>query len=204
MRAVAGGAFSAYAVATLRPGDTVDVLPPLGHFTTAFAADRARHYAAVAAGSGITPVLSLVATALATEPASRVTLVYANRYARSVMFADELADRERSRADLSHTFDALSASAEFMMTIATAVVFLSGFLAVGTAGAGVGPALAAGSAALVAREAAKKAIEKILALAKIGYKAYLGYLLVAAYAALLADYEFRTLEVTSSNPGATP
>jgi hypothetical protein len=124
--------------------------------------------------------------------------------ARIRRIADELADRERSRADLSHTFDALSASAEFMMTIATAVVFLSGFLAVGTAGAGVGPALAAGSAALVAREAAKKAIEKILALAKIGYKAYLGYLLVAAYAALLADYEFRTLEVTSSNPGATP
>jgi ring-1,2-phenylacetyl-CoA epoxidase subunit PaaE len=105
VRAVAGGAFSAYAVGGLRVGDTVEVLPPLGHFSTAFAADRARHYGAIAAGSGITPVLSLVATALSTEPASRVTLVYANRFARSVMFADELADlkdRYPSRLHLVH------------------------------------------------------------------------------------------------------
>jgi len=108
VRAVAGGAFSAYAVGTLRPGDTVDVLAPLGHFTTAFAEDRARHYAAVAAGSGITPVLSLVATALATEPASRVTLVYANRYARSVMFADELADLKDRYAARLHLVHVLS------------------------------------------------------------------------------------------------
>src|SRR5262249_5421839 len=46
----------------------------------------------VIAGSGITPVLSLIATALATEPESRFTLIYGNRYARSVMFAEELAD----------------------------------------------------------------------------------------------------------------
>jgi ring-1,2-phenylacetyl-CoA epoxidase subunit PaaE len=105
VRAVTGGAFSAYAVGGLRPGDTVEVLPPLGHFCTDFAPDRVRHYGAIAAGSGITPVLALVATALSTEPASRVTLVYANRYARSVMFADELADlkdRFRDRLHLVH------------------------------------------------------------------------------------------------------
>lgn len=87
------GAFSGWARSTLRVGDAVEVLPPLGHFTTAFAPDRARHYGAVVAGSGITPVLSLVTTALAVEPASAFTLVYGNRYARSVMFAEELADR---------------------------------------------------------------------------------------------------------------
>lgn len=108
VRAVAGGAFSAYAVGGLRPGDTVDVLPPLGHFTTDFAPDRARHYGAIAAGSGITPVLSLVATALDTEPASRVTLVYANRYARSVMFADELADLKDCCPDRLHLVHVLS------------------------------------------------------------------------------------------------
>jgi ring-1,2-phenylacetyl-CoA epoxidase subunit PaaE len=105
VRQVADGAFSSYACAALRAGDPVDVLPPLGHFTSAFAPDRARHYAAVAAGSGITPVLSLVATALATEPASRFTLLYANRYARSVMFAEELADlkdRYPTRLHLVH------------------------------------------------------------------------------------------------------
>lgn len=92
VREVPGGAFSAYACRALRHGDTVDVLPPLGHFTTAFAPDRARRYGAVVAGSGITPVLSLVATALAVEPASTFTLVYGNRTANSVMFAEELAD----------------------------------------------------------------------------------------------------------------
>ena len=59
---IPGGAFSAFACGALRGGDTVEVLPPLGHFTTAFAPDRARHYGAVVAGSGITPVLALVAT----------------------------------------------------------------------------------------------------------------------------------------------
>ncbi len=92
VKQVPGGVFSRYATSTLRPGDPISVLPPLGHFTTDFAADRRRHYAAIVAGSGITPVLSLVATALATEPSSTVTVLYGNRYARSVMFAEELAD----------------------------------------------------------------------------------------------------------------
>jgi ring-1,2-phenylacetyl-CoA epoxidase subunit PaaE len=105
VRQVAGGAFSSYACDGLCAGDTIEVLPPLGHFTSAFSPDRARHYGAIAAGSGITPVLSLVATALATEPASRFTLLYGNRYARSVMFAEELADlkdRYPSRLHLVH------------------------------------------------------------------------------------------------------
>ncbi|KAB1914696.1 1,2-phenylacetyl-CoA epoxidase subunit PaaE [Micromonospora sp. AMSO31t] len=92
VREVPGGAFSAYACGALRGGDTVEVLPPLGNFTSAFTPDRVRHYGAVVAGSGITPVLSLVATALSVEPASTFTLVYGNRTANTVMFAEELAD----------------------------------------------------------------------------------------------------------------
>jgi ring-1,2-phenylacetyl-CoA epoxidase subunit PaaE len=107
VKQVSGGAFSTYAQ-TLREGQTVEVLPPLGHFTTGFDPTRARHYAAIAAGSGITPVLSLVATALDTEPDSRFTLVYGNRYARSVMFAEELADlKDRYPARL-HVIHVLS------------------------------------------------------------------------------------------------
>ncbi|MEU8259377.1 1,2-phenylacetyl-CoA epoxidase subunit PaaE [Micromonospora sp. NPDC048999] len=105
VREIPGGAFSAYACGALRDGDTVDVLPPLGNFTTAFAPDRVRRYGAVVAGSGITPVLSLVATALAVEPASTFTLVYGNRTANSVMFAEELADlkdRYPTRLHLVH------------------------------------------------------------------------------------------------------
>ena len=105
VRRVPGGSFSGYAVSALQPGDTVEVLPPLGAFTTELAPDRRRHYTAIVGGSGITPVLSLVATALAVEPASRFTLLYGNRYARSVMFAEELADlkdRYPARLHLVH------------------------------------------------------------------------------------------------------
>ncbi|MFB9235006.1 1,2-phenylacetyl-CoA epoxidase subunit PaaE [Plantactinospora siamensis] len=105
VKEIPGGVFSSYASAALRAGDAVDVLPPLGHFSTEFDAGRARHYGAVVAGSGVTPVLSLVATALAVEPASSFTVVYGNRYARSVMFAEELADlkdRYPARLHLVH------------------------------------------------------------------------------------------------------
>ncbi len=65
VRQVPGGTFSRFATESLKPGDTVDVLPPLGTFTTELDPARHKHYGAIVAGSGITPVLSLVATALA-------------------------------------------------------------------------------------------------------------------------------------------
>jgi ring-1,2-phenylacetyl-CoA epoxidase subunit PaaE len=112
VRQVAGGVFSSYATHALQPGDTVEVLPPLGHFVTDLDPARRRHYAAIVAGSGITPVLSLVATALAVEPASRFTVLYGNRYARSVMFAEELADlKDRYPARL-HLIHVLSREAQ--------------------------------------------------------------------------------------------
>ena len=109
--------FSAFAASELRAGTRVDVMPPLGHFTTASIRTRTRHYAAVAAGSGITPVLSLIATGLAVEPASRFTLVYGNRYARSVMFAEELADlkdRYPTRLHLVHVLSREPQDAELL------------------------------------------------------------------------------------------
>jgi ring-1,2-phenylacetyl-CoA epoxidase subunit PaaE len=105
VKEIAGGAFSRYAATELSPGDQVEVMPPLGHFTTAVDPARTRRYVGVAAGSGITPVLSLVATVLAVEPGSTFTLLYGNRYVRSVMFADELADlkdRWPSRLQIVH------------------------------------------------------------------------------------------------------
>ena len=108
VKEIPGGAFSRYAAQALRTGDTVEVMPPLGNFTTAFDPQRGRHYGAVAAGSGITPVLSLVATALATEPASRFTVLYGNRYARSVMFVEELADLKDRYPDRLHLVHVLS------------------------------------------------------------------------------------------------
>ncbi|TDE14048.1 1,2-phenylacetyl-CoA epoxidase subunit PaaE [Jiangella asiatica] len=100
-----GGAFSEHALSRLAPGDELDVMTPAGRFTPSFDPARARHYAAVAAGSGITPIMSIVATALATEPGSRVMVLYGNRTSSSVMFLDELADlkdRHPGRLQLVH------------------------------------------------------------------------------------------------------
>ena len=117
VKAVAGGSFSRFVADELRAGHAIDVMPPLGHFTTAFDRTRTRHYAAVAAGSGITPVLSLIATGLATEQQSRFTVIFGNRYARSVMFAEDLGDlkdRYPTRLHLVHVLSREPQDAELL------------------------------------------------------------------------------------------
>jgi ring-1,2-phenylacetyl-CoA epoxidase subunit PaaE len=89
---VPGGLFSGFATRALHAGDVVDVLTPEGRFHTPLDAAHAKHYAAFAAGSGITPVLSLIKTTLAREPRSRFTLLYGNRRQGSVMFHETLED----------------------------------------------------------------------------------------------------------------
>lgn len=84
------GLFSAWAHATLASGMSLDVAPPEGRFFLPLDPKARRHYLAFAAGSGITPVLSLVETTLAVEPHSRFTLVYGNRSSSSTMFREEL------------------------------------------------------------------------------------------------------------------
>jgi ring-1,2-phenylacetyl-CoA epoxidase subunit PaaE len=91
VKRVPTGVFSTKAQ-DLKPGDVLSVLPPLGHFTTDVDSARARRYAAIVAGSGITPVLSLVATVLSVEPESSFTVICGNRGAAEVMFADALAE----------------------------------------------------------------------------------------------------------------
>lgn len=90
VRHVPGGAFSTYALERLQAGETLDVMPPSGRFSTPLQADQARQYAAIAVGSGITPMLSIIQTTLEVEARSRFTLVFGNRRAESVMFLDEL------------------------------------------------------------------------------------------------------------------
>lgn len=87
-----GGAFSTWVLQGLRPGDELEVLPPAGRFGPAPDAARARRYGLIAAGSGITPVLSIAWTVLDVEPQSEVVLVYGNRTTGDVMFLEELAD----------------------------------------------------------------------------------------------------------------
>ncbi|HZE39904.1 MAG TPA: 1,2-phenylacetyl-CoA epoxidase subunit PaaE [Stackebrandtia sp.] len=117
IKQVPTGSFSGYANTGLAPGDVVEVLPPLGNFTTALDPKRSRHYAGIIAGSGITPVLSIAASALEVEPESRVTLVFGNKRASTVMFADALADlkdRFAERLQLIHVLSREPQAAELM------------------------------------------------------------------------------------------
>ena len=92
IRKLAGGRFSSWAHAELKAGDTLEAIPPQGHFHAPLDAAARRHYLGIAAGSGITPVLSILKTVLAREPHSRFTLIYGNRSQRSTMFKEELED----------------------------------------------------------------------------------------------------------------
>jgi ring-1,2-phenylacetyl-CoA epoxidase subunit PaaE len=90
-----GGSMSTWVHTTLRAGQQVDVLPPAGMFTVDLRPERARQLLGVAAGSGITPVLSIIASVLAVEPDSRCTLLYGNRTVEDIMFAGYLSHLER-------------------------------------------------------------------------------------------------------------
>src|SRR6185437_11991485 len=86
VKRVPGGVFSAFAE-NLAAGDTLDVMPPQGRFTLPLRANAARSYAAIAAGSGITPILSLIRSILSRERNSRFFLLYGNRTGRDIIFA---------------------------------------------------------------------------------------------------------------------
>jgi ring-1,2-phenylacetyl-CoA epoxidase subunit PaaE len=105
VKRIAGGLFSNWANDNLGLGDRIDVMEPHGSFTWDFAEDVAQHYAAFAGGSGITPVMSLLKTAMIEEPRSRFTLFYGNRDSQSVIFLDELArlkNRYMDRLEVHH------------------------------------------------------------------------------------------------------
>ncbi|MFY7840001.1 MAG: 1,2-phenylacetyl-CoA epoxidase subunit PaaE [Lacibacter sp.] len=90
VKKVTGGAFSIFANEQLQAGDVLEVMPPIGRFNTMLDAGNKKHYVAFAAGSGITPLLSIIKTTLAAEPQSSFTLVYGNRNRSSIIFFEEL------------------------------------------------------------------------------------------------------------------
>jgi ring-1,2-phenylacetyl-CoA epoxidase subunit PaaE len=90
VKKVEGGKFSDFANTILKAGDELDVLPPTGKFNTKLNTQNAKQYLAFAAGSGITPVISIIKTTLQTEPASQFTLVFGNRGRHSIIFFEEL------------------------------------------------------------------------------------------------------------------
>ena len=90
IKKVGGGLFSTFANEDLKPGDLLEVMEPVGKFYTDLNPAHKKKYLAFAAGSGITPVLSLIKTTLATEASSTFTLVYGNKSRSSIIFFEEL------------------------------------------------------------------------------------------------------------------
>ncbi|HEU4695703.1 MAG TPA: 2Fe-2S iron-sulfur cluster-binding protein [Sphingomicrobium sp.] len=108
VKRIGGGLFSNWVGDALKAGDTLDVMPPHGSFTTEFDAAKSRHLVGVAGGSGITPVMSLIKTLLREEPQSRFTLLYGNRDSSSVIFLEALAalkDKHLGRLEIYHFLD---------------------------------------------------------------------------------------------------
>ena len=114
VREVPDGLFSRWLVRQVRPGDEISVAVPAGRFTPGTA--TAGHHVLIAAGSGITPVLSIAATVLR-DPAATAAVLFGNRHAGTVMFADELADlkdRYPARLELIHVLSREPREAELL------------------------------------------------------------------------------------------
>lgn len=92
IKQIEGGRFSTWANNELSAGMSLDTMPPMGNFVAETEPSQAKHYVCFAAGSGITPMMSILKTVLGREPESRVTLFYGNRSAGTIIFKAELED----------------------------------------------------------------------------------------------------------------
>lgn len=118
VKKVTGGAFSSFANEEMKERDVLEVLPPTGTFFTEVSVTNKKNYVFFAAGSGITPVISIIKTILLTEPESYVALVYGNKNVSSIIFKEQLEalkdkylqrfriyyvlSRERTEADINY------------------------------------------------------------------------------------------------------
>jgi ring-1,2-phenylacetyl-CoA epoxidase subunit PaaE len=101
------GKFSEWANKGLKAGDLLEVMPPMGHFTPEISVANSKSYLLIAAGSGITPVISIIKTILITEPGSDITLVFGNKGSATVIFKEEieaLKNTYMNRLTLLHIF----------------------------------------------------------------------------------------------------
>jgi ring-1,2-phenylacetyl-CoA epoxidase subunit PaaE len=115
IKKVEGGLFSAFVHEHLRIGNVIDVMTPEGRFFTELRPDQSKHYLAFAAGSGITPIVSLMKTTLETEPFSSFTLIYGNRNSQQILFLEEIEALKNlylTRVKLIHILSAQPQEAE--------------------------------------------------------------------------------------------
>jgi ring-1,2-phenylacetyl-CoA epoxidase subunit PaaE len=105
---VEGGVFSTWANGDLKAGDVLQVMPPRGDFYTDIDPQQDKSYLCICAGSGITPILSIIKTILAREPESRVTLLYGNQRTATMMFRNELAFLKNAHLERFHWINIFS------------------------------------------------------------------------------------------------
>lgn len=108
VKRVKGGVVSNFINDTIKVGDYVDVMEPMGNFTTEYSPDNKRHLVMFSGGSGITPMISIAKSTLFVEPESMVSLIYANRDIDSIIFKDklqELEDKYEGRFHVIHILD---------------------------------------------------------------------------------------------------
>jgi len=99
VKRVEGGLMSNHLGDNLKAGDVMEVLEPIGNFTTTFEANNERHIVLFGGGSGITPLMSIAKSALSQEPKSKVSLIYANRDTDSIIFKSALEKLESDHSD---------------------------------------------------------------------------------------------------------
>lgn len=107
VKQVPGGSFSTFANQQLKPGDYLEVMPPQGKFFVPLDPNREGHYLAVTAGSGVTPIMSIVSSTLESEPHSHFTVIYGNRSTTGTLFRErlqDLKDRYLERLNIIYVF----------------------------------------------------------------------------------------------------
>ena len=108
VKKIPNGLFSTYANEELTIGDELDVMPPAGKFYTEVRPNQAKSYVAFAAGSGITPIMSIMKTVLAVEPQSTFTLFYGNKNSQTIIFKEEIEDLKNIYTDRLSVYHLLS------------------------------------------------------------------------------------------------
>jgi ring-1,2-phenylacetyl-CoA epoxidase subunit PaaE len=94
VKRVKGGLISNYLVDKLRPGKSIEIMKPMGHFTLDFHSKNKFHYVMVTGGSGITPIMGLAKSVLVNEPQSKITLLYCSRSEEQIIFNKQLTELE--------------------------------------------------------------------------------------------------------------
>lgn len=112
IKRIEGGSFSNWANETLKVGDSLEVMPPMGEFHMPAASQLKKRFLVFAGGSGITPILSILKSTLEQNPNAHFTLLYANKSVTSVMFREELEDLKNSFMDRFNIIHILEESAE--------------------------------------------------------------------------------------------